>query len=47
MSAENTKHDVENIQKSVWWGMRFLMFIDRHIIKPTRNWIGKQIKKPK
>lgn len=46
MSAD-TKHDVENVQKSIWWGLRFLQYINRHVIKPTRDWINKQVKKYK
>ncbi len=46
MSAD-TKHDVENVQKSIWWGLRFLQYINRHVIKPTREWINKQVKKYK
>lgn len=46
MSAD-TKHDVENVQKSVWWGIRIILFINRHVIKPTGRWISKQIKRYK
>lgn len=43
MSAD-TKHDVENVQKSIWWGLRILQYIYRHVVKPTRDWINKKIK---
>ena len=43
MSAD-TKHDVENVQKSIWWGLRILQYINRHVVKPTRDWINKKIK---